>query len=148
MQLTDHFSLAELTTTQVRRFVAQQANPPADVIEALRHTAGRLELVRAALEHRPMTITSGWRCAGLNKAVGGAKASAHITGYAADFICPAFGSPLAIATAIVDAGLIFDQLIEEGTWVHISFAPALRQQVLSAGHNGALRAGLRGHDWT
>ena len=58
--------------------------------------------------------------------------SAHIDGYAADFVCPSFGTPADIARAIVASGLVFDQCIQEGTWVHISFDPRARQQALTA----------------
>ncbi len=58
--------------------------------------------------------------------------SAHVTGNAADFICPAFGVPLDIVKKIAASGVKFDQLIQEGTWVHISFDPAMRQEVLTA----------------
>ena len=76
--------------------------------------------------------------------VRGVPTSAHCTGYAADFICPAFGTPLEIVRAIQahnahcieqcqGADVIsFDQLIEEGTWVHISFDPKMRGQALTA----------------
>ncbi len=42
-------------------------------------------------------------------------------GLACDFVCPAFGSPQKVAKELAESGLEFDQLIYEGTWVHISF---------------------------
>ena len=43
------------------------------------------------------------------------------------------GSPLDIVKKIVSYPMIqFDQVIQEGAWVHFSVAPAMRQQVLTA----------------
>ena len=142
MKLSEHFTLEELTTTEVRRFLAEQAKPPPEVLENLDRLADRLEVVRALLGHLPVRINSGWRCPGLNRAVGGAKASAHLVGLAADFTCRSFDPPRAICRHLVEEGLVFDQLIEEGTWVHVSFDPRLRGQVFSKAGDGALRRGL------
>jgi zinc D-Ala-D-Ala carboxypeptidase len=72
----------------------------------------------------------------VNRAVGGSAISAHCNGDADDFIVPEFGTPQQVAKRIRDAGIPFDQLIFEGTWVHISFARAMRGQVLTAHFNG------------
>jgi putative chitinase len=48
-----------------------------------------------------------------------------------DFNCYGFGDALAVCRAVAESGLAFDQLIEEGSWVHISFDPRLRHQVLT-----------------
>jgi hypothetical protein len=85
---------------------------------------------------KAMHIDSGYRCETLNRAVNGAVASDHLLGYAADFICPDFGTPLEIVNAIVASEIQFDQCIQEGTWVHISFNPRMRREVLTA-HFGA-----------
>jgi hypothetical protein len=97
----------------------------------LGNLAANLERVRLVLGH-PMMIDSGFRIAALNTACGGALKSAHMDGDAADFVCPDFGSPEEICKAIIASGLKFDQLIQEGTWVHVSMAPAMRQQTLTA----------------
>ena len=131
MQLSEHFSLDELTasTTAVRLGIDNTAPP--EVVEALKVAAAGLEQVRTLLG-RPMHIDSGYRCPQLNAAVRGAKNSAHMSGFAADFVCPDFGSPIEIVHAIQASPIPFDLLIQEGTWVHISFAPNLRRQVLTA----------------
>jgi hypothetical protein len=47
--------------------------------------------------------------------------------------CPLHGEPLDIVKKIVSYPMIqFDQVIQEGAWVHFSVAPAMRQQVLTA----------------
>jgi hypothetical protein len=132
MQLTDHFSLNELTfsSTAVARGIDN--TPPPEAEEHLSILAHGLEQVRALLRN-PLHIDSGFRCARLNRAVRGVPTSAHTTGFAADFICPAYGTPFAIVHRIVEDGAIrFDQLIQEGTWVHISFDPKMRGQVMTA----------------
>ena len=53
-------------------------------------------------------------------------------GYAADFVCPSFGAPIAIARKLDASGLAFDQCIAEGNWIHISFAPRMLRETLTA----------------
>jgi hypothetical protein len=62
----------------------------------------------------------------------GAPNSAHRNGDAVDFICPAYGTPLKICRAIEAAQIQFDQLIQEGSWVHIAFASPMRNEILTA----------------
>ena len=130
-QLTDHFTLEELTfsSTAVSRGIDNTA--PEDVAEHLKTLAATLEEVRALLGF-PIHIDSGYRCPELNQLVRGVPTSAHVTGYAADFICPQFGIPLEIVKKIAASGIKFDQMIQEGTWVHLSMAPTMRREVLTA----------------
>jgi zinc D-Ala-D-Ala carboxypeptidase len=80
-----------------------------------------------------LTITSGYRCVKLNKAVGGSGTSQHCMGEAADFHVP--GVPdLEVANWIAQ-NLRFDQLILEFPpegWVHCSYGPRMRQESLTA----------------
>jgi hypothetical protein len=123
MQLSEHFSLEELIASEM---AARQGidNTPSDAIVAnLRALAEGLERVRAVLGGKPVRVTSGYRCAALNAAIGGATNSMHMRGLAADILCPQFGSPLEVCRAIVDAGLVTDQIIHEfGRWSHVAFA--------------------------
>ena len=137
-KLSEHFTLEELTFSATAQRKQIDNKPPADVLENMKRLAAGLEEVRAALGNRPMRINSGYRSPKLNRAVGGARLSAHMAGYAADFVCPEFGSPLKIVKALAATGIQFDKLIQEGTWVHISFAPEARRQLLTAhfGPNG------------
>ncbi len=49
-----------------------------------------------------------------------------------DFTCVGFGTPYEICKALMASGIQFDQLIhEKRVWVHISFDPKARQQVLT-----------------
>ncbi len=129
--LSPHFSLEEMTISQYAERNGIDNTPPEHIIEHLRITANQLETVRSLIG-QPLIITSGYRSQALNTAMNGAPNSAHRNGDAADFICPAYGTPLKICEAITNAQIPFDQLIQEGTWVHISFATPHRQEVLTA----------------
>ena len=137
--LTGHFALEELCCTEHREF---DNTPPPEVVGNLRLTAARMEDVRRRLGDRVISVSSGYRCPALNRAVGGASTSAHLTGHAVDFNCYGFGDPLAVCRTLASSDLRFDQLIEEGSWVHISFDPRARRQVLTKRPDGGYGAGL------
>lgn len=139
-QLTPHFTLEELTITQVRGF---DNTPPPEIAARLLALAQMLENIRYILGNVPVLVNSGYRSPEVNKAVGGVPNSAHTQGYAADFIAPRFGTPLEICRALSQDHLLkFDQLIEEGTWVHCSIAPTMRGQVLTKAPGGGYGPGL------
>jgi zinc D-Ala-D-Ala carboxypeptidase len=88
---------------------------------------------------KPVQITSGYRSPAVNAAVGGNARSQHAQGLAADFVAPEFGSPRAIVRHLMARPLeiVFDQLIFEGSWVHISFVPTGgRSEILTAHFSG------------
>jgi hypothetical protein len=125
-QLSEHFSLEELTRTDTGL-----PNHPDDAdLDRLRSTANKLEAVRKLLGH-PIEVDSGYRSPAVNQAVRGASTSAHCQGYAVDFTCPGFGTPLEVADHLAQSDIKFDQLIREYGWVHISFDPRLRGQCLT-----------------
>jgi hypothetical protein len=70
-----------------------------------------------------MIISSGYRSEQLNKAVGGAKTSQHMTGCAADIVC---SEPRRLFD-IIKANGKFDQLLWEHAgktqWIHVSYKP-------------------------
>ena len=121
--LSEHFTLEELTRSDVATRRAIDNTPDAQTQARLCILAQGLERVRALLAV-PMHIDSGYRCPTLNAAIGGARDSRHMVGLAADFVAPDFGAPKAIAEFLADRAddLRFDQLIQEGDWVHIAFA--------------------------
>lgn len=129
--LTDHFTLTELTRSNAAERLGIDNTVPPVILPRLLVLATGLEQIRALLGF-PLQVDSGYRCAALNVAIGGARESAHMDGYAADFVCPAFGDPFSIVKAIEASSIQFDKCIHEGTWVHISFAPTLRRVLLTA----------------
>jgi zinc D-Ala-D-Ala carboxypeptidase len=130
-RLSRHVTLAGLIRSDVARVRGIDNTPPPELIANLRVLARGLDQVRRLLGHR-LRINSAYRCAELNAAVGGALSSQHTLGLAADFECPAFGTPLEIVTAIHHSPIVFDQcILEFGRWVHISFSAAPRRRVLT-----------------
>lgn len=125
MQLTQHFTLAELTKSSTAERLELDNTPPPEVLPALTSTAEMLERIRSTLGV-PVTVTRGYRAWAVNKAVGGVTTSDHAQGRAADIVAPRYGTPLQIARALaplVDV-LGIGQLIYERfgstSWVHVS----------------------------
>lgn len=135
MQLSPHFSLAELTVSTWAEANGVDNTPEHDQEWAnIRFLADRLEAVRALLGH-PIVVSSGFRNERVNNAAGGVANSAHRIALAADFTCPGYGDVTAVCKAIAKSGLQFDQLIwEYGRWVHIGFRASgrnMRRQLLT-----------------
>lgn len=84
---------------------------------------------------RPVNVNSWFRSPSVNRAIGGSKTSAHLSGYAVDFWCKGLTNEQ-ICNLIDAAGINYDQLIDEyngvNYWVHISFDPRMRGQRLVA----------------
>lgn len=131
MQLTKNFSLWELCRSDYAIRKGLNNNPDPDTIERLKFLASGLQEVRDLLKV-PMLITSGYRSPKVNSAVGGSITSQHMKGEAADFVAPGFGTARDICEALVKSPIKFDQLIEEGDWVHVSFTETPRRSVLTA----------------
>lgn len=71
---------------------------------------------------KPITVNSGYRCPALNKAVGGAATSQHMSGQAAD-IDTGDRQQNKLLFEYIRKNLPFDQLIDESNfaWVHVSY---------------------------
>lgn len=130
-QLSEHFTLEEMSSSEVAIRKGINNTPTADIVANLTELAGFLEQVRSLLGV-PMHINSAYRSPKVNAAVGGSSTSAHMTGQAADFVAPAFGTPQDICIEIAASDIQFDQLIYEGTWVHFGIRGDMRRQVLTA----------------
>lgn len=134
-RLSTHFTLAEMTAsaTAARKGIANVAPP--EIVDTLILTADRMEKVRSLLLNKPIRVLSGYRSPAVNRAVGGSRNSAHMTGHAVDFVCPGFGTPAQVAAFLARElkAMGYDQVIEEfGEWVHIGFGPGRRMQALTA----------------
>lgn len=66
---------------------------------------------------KPVCVNSGYRCARHNAAVGGVVGSQHTRGEAADICC---SDNERLAKIIIENGK-FDQLIDYGTFLHVSW---------------------------
>ena len=134
-QLSDHFTLEELTVSQYAARNGIDNSPPPDELTHLRLVAQSMEEIRVRLGNRPIVVSSGYRSVRVNTAVGGVAypPSAHTLGYAVDFTCPSFGSPFDVARHLsIQVDLFFDQLIYEfRSWVHLSFDPRMRRELLT-----------------
>ena len=125
MKLSPHFTLAELTASAKARSLSIDNTPPPELMPRLVLLAELLERIRLHLGV-PVSITSGYRCPPLNRAVGGVTSSDHTQGHAADIMAPGFGSAsdLAEELAPLVSSLGIGQLILEGIkgkqWVHVS----------------------------
>ena len=102
MQLSQNFSLEEMTRSETAARRGLDNTPDAETIEHLRETAALLEQVRELLGH-PITITSGYRSLKVNSAIGSKPTSDHVLGYACDFVCPGYGDVTAVCHAIMDS---------------------------------------------
>ena len=123
MNLTDHFTLEELTVSQEAARNRIDNTPGVQTLENLKFLASQLEEVRNVLGSRAILVSSGYRCSALNTLVGSKPTSAHIKGLAADFTCPSFGSVRDVINTIIGSDIQYDQIIYEfNSWCHIGFA--------------------------
>ena len=130
-RLSPHFRHSEFTRSKIAADLRIDNTPNAAQLRELRRLAQRLEQARAILVNLrapqvldiPIDISSGFRAPAVNIEAGGAGDSAHLDGRAADFTAEKFGTPRDICAALSDSALSFDQLIYEGTWVHLGIAP-------------------------
>ena len=117
MNLSEHFTLEELTVTDHRLL---DNTPNAGEIENLRRLAVFLELVKERLGGRPVMVNSAFRSKAVNDAVGSRDTSQHRLGCAADIRVPGM-TPDAVVRAVLASGLAYDQVIREfDRWTHLS----------------------------
>jgi zinc D-Ala-D-Ala carboxypeptidase len=117
MNLTEHFTLEELTITDHREF--KNEPNPTETANLVR-VANLLEQVKVAIGGKPVMVNSAFRSKQVNDAVGSKDTSQHRVGCAADIRVPGM-TPDQVVKAIIAAKLPFDQLIREfDRWTHIS----------------------------
>lgn len=129
-QLSQHFTLAELTRTSLTEYQKANAFEAESYVSALTALcATLLEPVRA--KFGPVSIHSGFRGLTVNAAVKGTKGSQHLRGEAADFSCPSARLEDVMRWIVHDSGLHYGQVILEGrhgppTWIHLSLGQPYR----------------------
>ena len=133
MRLSEHFSLRELTKTSVNiENVPNEAQ-----VENLKRVCRWLERLRKRWNDLygegddPIVINSGFRSAAVNKAVGGATMSNHLTGCAVDIRCIGIEQALRYAAILLDISDLnkedYDELLIEQkksvVWIHFAVKP-------------------------
>ena len=153
MRLSDHFTFEEACFSDTATRNGIKNEPGVDEWANMRKASDGMESVRTLLG-RPIRINSWYRCEELERILckkdyegwlvrrGLTRddeswalyfaGKAHPKGWAIDFTCADYGTPKDIVRFLQSTALTFDQLLFEGTWVHISFAPTLRREVLTA----------------
>ena len=136
MRLSKNFTLNEMcfSQTALRKNIDNSPNP--EIINNLKLlTENILQKLRDQLG--AIRVTSAYRSPALNRAIGGARKSQHMTGNASDIVIIRDGKMdnRLIFDAVIELGLDFDQMIWEfgGKWIHISYNKDFnRKQVLEA----------------
>lgn len=129
MQLSEHFTLEEGTYSETAVRLGINNQPSEAQLQNMKIAAESLELVRE--KTGALRINSWLRLPDVNVAVGGSKVSSHMDGWAIDVSSSKY-TPYELCQLVKQSGLKFDQMIHEfGRWMHISFAPEMRQQELT-----------------
>ena len=117
MNLTEHFTLEELTHTDHREL----ENIPNETEQAnIQRLAEFLEAVKTLLGGKPIMVNSAFRSKAVNDAVGSKDTSQHRIGCAADIRVPGM-TPDEVVRAVIASDLGYDQVIREfDRWTHIS----------------------------
>ena len=142
MHLSEHFTLGEVTKTSVK--TAGENIPSRVAIENLKNLCENwLEELRENYNliyegvgdckgDEPIIITSGYRSPEVNKAVGGAPTSNHLTGCAVDIRCAGIEQAIRYACILLDISdgtkRDYDELFIERSkqgryWVHFAVRP-------------------------
>lgn len=143
-KLTENFSLDEFVRSNKAELLKIDNTPSDEVVARLVCLAELLERIRTALGV-PITVTSGYRCTELNRAVGGVTSGDHTMGRAADIIAPKFGRPYMIAkklaplVAELGIGQLILECIKGKRWLHIStkIPEKISNRVITISENGA-----------
>ena len=133
MKLSEHFTLRELCKTRT----GIENVPNEAQVENLKRLCQWLEQLRRRWNNLygegddPIIINSGFRSPEVNKAVGGATMSNHLTGCAVDIRCVGIEQALRYAAILLDISDLnhedYDELLIEQKksviWVHFAVKP-------------------------
>ena len=141
INLSEHFTLAELTKTNT----GIENVPNEEQVNNLKRLCGWLEQLRLRYNQMrnekgemrnevgeyPIIINSGFRSPAVNKAVGGATLSNHLTGCAVDIRCIGIEQAIRYASLLLDISDLnkedFDELLIEQKahiyWIHFAVKP-------------------------
>ena len=145
-KLSDHFTLGEMIKTNAKGIdntpphaaVINLKNLCENWLEDLRYSYNLLYCLQPGEDYEssknvePLIINSGFRSEAVNKAVGGAKESNHLTGCAVDIHCLGIEQAIRYAAILLDIAdgkkQEFDELLIERSpkgsyWLHFAVRP-------------------------
>ena len=135
-KLSPHLTLGEMTTSNHKEVYNI---PSHEAIANLKRLCGWLEVLRERYGE-PIRINSGYRSPQLNRKIGGAPTSNHLTGCAADIRVAGMEQALRYAVILLDyadeSKQEFDELLIEknrygAMWVHFAVRPSNNRRKIS-----------------
>ena len=139
MQISEHFTLAELTRSQTAQRKGIGNMPTPEHVQNLELLCKEVLEPLRKLYGKPIRISSGYRSAALNKLVGGSAASHHCSGMAVDIDQGSAKENMRIFNLLKAYGSYTQLIFEFGTledgpdWVHVSYEQEdLKRQTLRA----------------
>ena len=145
--MTPHFSLAEFTASDTAARLGIDNSLPDELRDNAMKTLQMMERIRLHI-NAPISITSGYRCEALNRAIGSKPGSDHTLAFAVDFKASRAGTPAEIAKSlalVVDMLGIGQLILEFQSWCHVSYCSPSKaiNRIITIDKNGT-RAGI----WT
>lgn len=124
-----HFTLEELTRSNTAAQLKIDNHPAPEAVSNLYYLAEKVLDPLRELLGQPVRVTSGYRCPALNKAVGGAGNSFHLTGCAADLDNGSREENQRLFD-LIRSRLPFTELGWEGggQWVHVAIQEGREQE--------------------
>lgn len=120
MNLSEHFTLEELTASETAARNGWDNSPNLNELSNLKRLAEFLEQVKTVVGGKPVMINSAFRSKLVNDSVGSKDTSQHRIGCAADIRVPGM-TPDEVVKAVIAADIGYDQVIREfDRWTHIS----------------------------
>lgn len=121
-KLSANFTLTQMTRSETATKKGIKNTPSATEIANLKALCENvLEKVKEHFQ-APVVISSGFRNAEVNAAVGGSKTSQHMTGQASDFTVSGKTLEEVFNWIAFESNLEFDQVLYEfGRWIHVSY---------------------------
>lgn len=122
MQLGKYFTREEFERSQTATRNNIRNSMGSEQIENAKALCAMLDIIRDHYKS-PVVISSGYRSPRVNQLVGGSPTSSHTKGEAADFTV--IGKTVREVFDDIRSGKIkgldWDQIIEEGTWLHYGY---------------------------
>lgn len=121
---SDYFTLQELTKSTTATRLKIDNTPNAEILRNLQYGVSMVLDPLRRIHQQPIIITSGYRCAQLNKAVGGVANSWHTKGNAADIHIQDEDEARAIFNILKTLPSVDTALFEHShssQWIHVQW---------------------------